>query len=166
MPCPSGLSPLARGNRRHGAQQRACQGPIPARAGQPHSMGSAPGTSGAYPRSRGATEMPTPLPSAISGLSPLARGNLDRVDSKSPAVGPIPARAGQPLQSAAQPTSRRAYPRSRGATAQTRPSTPPLPGLSPLARGNPQEQVFWSVVQRPIPARAGQPAGIGVWRPV
>ncbi len=50
-----GLSPLTRGNRRGARLMSGFLGPIPAHAGQPASASPARRTSGAYPRSRGAT---------------------------------------------------------------------------------------------------------------
>ena len=70
-----GLSPLARGNQGRCMGRPAYQGPIPARAGQPYRTAACSGSSGAYPRSRGATS-PAPLSCSVyQGLSPLARGN-------------------------------------------------------------------------------------------
>ena len=50
-----GLSPLARGNRAGSAPLCIRVGPIPARAGQPKSLGERTRGRRAYPRSRGAT---------------------------------------------------------------------------------------------------------------
>ena len=50
-----GLSPLARGNHKPIAAARYAWGPIPARAGQPSGIQNLQISSGAYPRSRGAT---------------------------------------------------------------------------------------------------------------
>ena len=111
----------------------------------------------AYPRSRGATEMPTPLPSAISGLSPLARGNLSRRNAQGFLPGPIPARAGQPHIRSNRLVHKRAYPRSRGATGADFGKPPLNSGLSPLARGNRIRGGDGTRYFGPIPARAGQP---------
>ena len=50
-----------------------------------------------------------------------------------------------------------AYPRSRGATIASKASTMALWGLSPLARGNPTDEIPHLMRPGPIPARAGQP---------
>ena len=71
----SGLSPLARGNRRRHDQVRRRNGPIPARAGEPTFAAVVGGFNGAYPRSRGGTGKAHELAELIMGLSPLARGN-------------------------------------------------------------------------------------------
>ena len=71
-----GLSPLARGN--HWLPQffSLPSGPIPARAGQPSRHLRGAGWHGAYPRSRGATNITRLELDYMKGLSPLARGNL------------------------------------------------------------------------------------------
>ncbi len=101
------------------------------------------------------------------GLSPLARGNLDRRRDSHRRRGPIPARAGQPLPASLRPGLLRAYPRSRGATASCSPSRAACKGLSPLARGNRACPRFALLLGGPIPARAGQPGsspGPACWR--
>ena len=50
----------------------------------------------AYPRSCGATFAGAQRLARDQGLSPLARGNLALATIRSAALGPIPARAGQP----------------------------------------------------------------------
>ena len=59
---------------------RICQrmirvGPIPARAGEPHSTDLSDFHGRAYPRSRGGTLIDKPYIKDVLGLSPLARGN-------------------------------------------------------------------------------------------
>ena len=81
-----------------------------------------------------------PLPLLVilvgAGLSPLARGNHGADAAHCAAVGPIPARAGQPPSALSSARWTRAYPRSRGATAIQLMPKPMAMGLSPLARGN------------------------------
>ena len=156
-PAAVGLSPLARGNLSRRDAQRLLPGPIPARAGQPRTQRRRSIPSWAYPRSRGATEMPTPLPSAISGLSPLARGNRNQSRTRWPPLGPIPARAGQPTSWTKRLHGTWAYPRSRGATGHRPVAVVHAPGLSPLARGNLGRHQVGAGRVGPIPARAGQP---------
>ena len=72
---PSGLSPLARGNRSS-------------------SLASSRAT--AYPRSRGGTSWASVACLSRPGLSPLARGNPKERYRSFPLRGPIPARAGEP----------------------------------------------------------------------
>ena len=74
-----GLSPLARGNRGLAPVFAAPPGPIPARAGQPGTIPPTTQRKWAYPRSRGATCAMVSLLGADEGLSPLARGNRQRL---------------------------------------------------------------------------------------
>ena len=71
-----GLSPLARGNPDSAFVRESQLGPIPARAGEPPVAGSTGHTCRAYPRSRGGTSVRAEAKAALTGLSPLARGNL------------------------------------------------------------------------------------------
>ena len=70
----------------------------------------------AYPRSRGGTATRAASMLTSMGLSPLARGNRSRLGCRSSVLGPIPARAGEPRQSAWGQSRCWAYPRSRGGT--------------------------------------------------
>ena len=152
-----GLSPLARGNHNTHPERAVQTGPIPARAGEPSARSASRSDSRAYPRSRGGTYRRWCQIEGEKGLSPLARGNLFLAECKRESSGPIPARAGEPVNKTKFMDAFRAYPRSRGGT-----DLPLLlqfhgKGLSPLARGNllaPSETV---VSQGPIPARAGEP---------
>ena len=156
-PACSGLSPLARGNQQHDPGHLGLLGPIPARAGQPAAEVRHARHVGAYPRSRGATSKGSSRRSACSGLSPLARGNRCALALASQDDGPIPARAGQPAAKDLLAAYGRAYPRSRGATMSETQSQRDDLGLSPLARGNPRDDLRATVNLGPIPARAGQP---------
>ena len=51
---------------------------------------------------------------ALAGLSPPARGSRFDVDLRYYPLGPIPARAGEPLPQPGIATEPRAYPRPRG----------------------------------------------------
>ena len=154
---PTGLSPLARGNPRMAADRMMAVGPIPARAGQPSADERKALSAGAYPRSRGATRVMSSARRMALGLSPLARGNLSRLDPNAVEIGPIPARAGQPEPAQQGDAMRRAYPRSRGATGRLVDVRHNVKGLSPLARGNRVCRAQPDVSGGPIPARAGQP---------
>ncbi len=161
-PRPEGLSPLARGNRRHPARITQRRGPIPARAGEPRPPKWRGGRAGAYPRSRGGTHCHLLKPPASAGLSPLARGNRPDADLRAAHPGPIPARAGEPQGGFGGPGRGRAYPRSRGGTGTGNSSRSMAMGLSPLARGNLNAVTSSDVLWGPIPARAGEP--IFRWR--
>ena len=130
-----GLSPLARGNRTSLRCELSGRGPIPARAGEPPSRRMAGRLSSAYPRSRGGTVVHTGMGPVLTGLSPLARGNLDVDNVGVFLAGPIPASAGEPLSIFLFLFRGRAYPRSRGGTAVIGFVASMSVGLSPLARG-------------------------------
>ena len=70
-----GLSPLARGNLASPVISPVALRPIPARAGEPRGPAWCGGRRGAYPRSRGGTELLVLELLVLEGLSPLARGN-------------------------------------------------------------------------------------------
>ena len=97
--CWKGLSPLARGNHYSGVVHCVIRGPIPARAGEPRAQRDRRRRSGAYPRSRGGTCTGHVARARVAGLSPLARGNHLGQRRGVALVGPIPARAGEPLAS-------------------------------------------------------------------
>ncbi len=91
------------------------------------------------------------------GLSPLARGNLNRWLRQVQACGPIPARAGEPAAWRVHRLAVWAYPRSRGGTIPNILTSGGTYGLSPLARGNPHGAGVALRPLGPIPARAGEP---------
>ena len=130
----------------------------PTRAGQPRPSAEPCAAARAYPRSRGATISDASRSLRLRGLSPLARGNQDEARRVAGRPGPIPARAGQPLQRSFPRLLPWAYPRSRGATVAFQVLVVEGKGLSPLARGNLERQLYSLPFPGPIPARAGQPA--------
>ncbi len=152
-----GLSPLARGSPGRLSNSALESGPIPARAGQPPALSSAAPRWRAYPRSRGAALTASGDRVRVDGLSPLARGSRRCALHGVVFPGPIPARAGQPAQTAARTPWRRAYPRSRGAAHGFERYAFAAPGLSPLARGSRPRHPHRPETTGPIPARAGQP---------
>ena len=93
----TGLSPLARGNRSAFDALAYFHGPIPARAGEPPQREPLCWSVRAYPRSRGGTLQPAQATHDGLGLSPLARGNLLPPWPQARRIGPIPARAGEPV---------------------------------------------------------------------
>ena len=117
---PSGLSPLARGNRPRKVCGPARWGPIPARTGQPRLRPRCSGAPGAYPRSHGATARARLAKDHPLGLSPLARGNRPAGRPVRRRSGPIPARTGQPASTKSGTRYSWAYPRSHGATCKSR----------------------------------------------
>ena len=152
-----GLSPLTRGNRLCQSLPAPNQGPIPAHAGQPASMGIGGFWIRAYPRSRGATRALHESHRHCMGLSPLTRGNLEAGPLAPELQRPIPAHAGQPLLEQRLSLFMGAYPRSRGATPLERKTAMAVRGLSPLTRGNLRRRPSGRAGWGPIPAHAGQP---------
>ena len=152
-----GLSPLTRGNLADSSSASLCPGPIPAHAGQPRRRDPGRGAARAYPRSRGATHASRQRGQLQMGLSPLTRGNLQRVHVRRSGGGPIPAHAGQPRAASSRSSGSGAYPRSRGATSSQAGSGHGSGGLSPLTRGNLGLATTCRPAAGPIPAHAGQP---------
>ncbi len=152
-----GLSPHARGNRRHVRPSHQNIGPIPACAGEPPAGSPAGRPPAAYPRMRGGTVKNVLMGLAPTGLSPHARGNRDRETAASTVSGPIPACAGEPLSFTTIVSGIRAYPRMRGGTLGLFWRVYGLLGLSPHARGNHRIVCTKTTNRGPIPACAGEP---------
>ena len=152
-----GLSPHARGNLRAASAVAVLSGSIPARAGQPAAATPTSPPPWVYPRTRGATSPGRSAGFSGSGLSPHARGNLNKLREVQVALRSIPARAGQPVMMAVGAIAVAVYPRTRGATGTNINGSKGGLGLSPHARGNQIAGVARVVRARSIPARAGQP---------
>jgi len=152
-----GLSPLARGNRPRWTSAAGSAGSIPACAGEPYTTSAPALRIGVYPRLRGGTRGRHSICTRTTGLSPLARGNLELAAGESSAVGSIPACAGEPWQDLHQRAKRGVYPRLRGGTVADAFGAWRGGGLSPLARGNPAIGTREVGVAGSIPACAGEP---------
>ena len=91
------------------------------------------------------------------GLSPRMRGNLHNRNAVGPAVGSIPAYAGEPKGVGRLAGQLKVYPRVCGGTDSAMSAMPQRKGLSPRMRGN----LLWhSNLWRAggsIPAYAGEP---------
>ena len=111
----------------------------------------------AYPRSRRGTKEKMRQLCQVQGLSPLAQGNPCVWAGNRRAVGPIPARAGEPVMPTRRVRRIRAYPRSRRGTTICSTIRVLLMGLSPLAQGNRPYRPNSPSRHGPIPARAGEP---------
>ena len=85
------------------------------------------------------------------------RGNRARDRDHEDAVGPTPARAGQPSTRCTARSSPRAYPRACGATSASVLRLTHVLGLPPRVRGNLHLPIRYLTRERPTPARAGQP---------
>ena len=93
----------------------------------------------------------------LTGLSPLARGNLFRGPSDGLRSGSIPACAGEPCLPTHFAWLPGVYPRLRGGTSWALIPVPPVRGLSPLARGNRWREATGRLLAGSIPACAGEP---------
>ena len=152
-----GLSPRVRGNlHRHGGHPDRA-GSIPACAGEPRGDCRRRVRSGVYPRVCGGTVAVYVKVRAVLGLSPRVRGNRIVLAAELPAVGSIPACAGEPSLRRAGAGPDGVYPRVCGGTNQW-PSAPQTGrGLSPRVRGNPHRRLPQRMPPRSIPACAGEP---------
>ncbi len=112
---------------------------------------------GAYPRSRGGTQVFAEGVPGVNGLSPLTRGNLHALANNEISKGPIPAHAGEPASAGTHFLRCRAYPRSRGGTSVGPNGVTIKNGLSPLTRGNRVPNAVEKAADGPIPAHAGEP---------
>ncbi len=154
---PAGLSPRVRGNPGTPRPTRRRHGSIPACAGEPSRGGRGSTGSRVYPRVCGGTQEHLDQLDDATGLSPRVRGNRREVDVDQPAVGSIPACAGEP---AAWRTGHRrsgVYPRVCGGTRADKPTMIWYSGLSPRVRGDLLYQLSNDGPGRSIPACAGEP---------
>ncbi len=152
-----GLSPRTRGNPRPSPSSATRSGPIPADAGEPHSLPHGQTPNGAYPRGRGGTNVLGLIGLGQAGLSPRTRGNPRRVPYRSRLLGPIPADAGEPRPKQSPAVAPGAYPRGRGGTMRQLASVDLAEGLSPRTRGNLTVSGTAANAEGPIPADAGEP---------
>ena len=152
----AGSSPLARGGRRVDPVRAQVVGLIPARAGRTHRRSSAPETTTAHPRSRGADAPSRRSARTRRGSSPLARGGRVRSRLHRCWARLIPARAGRTRSWRRPRSMATAHPRSRGADSVISSAHLSHLGSSPLARGGLPLPVRHLVGPRLIPARAGR----------
>ncbi len=131
-----GLSPRVRGNRLAFAARGERNGSIPACAGEPFENVILPSTERVYPRVCGGTLPPTEGLNTALGLSPRVRGNRCISPARSPAMGSIPACAGEPCCALARGEIGWVYPRVCGGTAILSVIRYLSWGLSPRVRGN------------------------------
>ena len=99
-----GLSPRPRGNPCDEMNGSAHGGPIPASAGEPLWWQRNRRLERAYPRVRGGTSVAWASTAMATGLSPRPRGNLRASVHHLVRHGPIPASAGEPLESSLTPS--------------------------------------------------------------
>ena len=146
-----------RGNRHCLCRLKGPARSIPACAGEPKHWGQCHSLNRVYPRVCGGTDN-IPVGFAVyEGLSPRVRGNLLLANLPPPAVGSIPACAGEPRNSLSMIIRIWVYPRVCGGTVPAGSSSPEADGLSPRVRGNPGPGDTDRQSRRSIPACAGEP---------
>ena len=152
---PSGSSPLARGTPHRQARHRPRARFIPARAGNTRRDRMLLANDTVHPRSRGEHNGALAPSAPLRGSSPLARGTRSVFLASSASARFIPARAGNTADEAAVAARFTVHPRSRGEHALTKAAGKGGFGSSPLARGTLDRRLALLVVERFIPARAG-----------
>ena len=135
-----------------------CQGPIPAKAGEPDKHQASRHLARAYPREGGGTMHMQRRGIIVTGLSPRRRGNLLPVIHDWLLGGPIPAKAGEPSLKKRLAGFRGAYPREGGGTIHSEAADAFRQGRSPRRRGNQPGQGRLYSYDGPIPAKAGEPS--------
>ena len=155
----SGSSPLARGTRGILPVRPGPRRFIPARAGNTNTTASSRAWRPVHPRSRGEHRAANCCRSRTNGSSPLARGTLPRRGPVADAHRFIPARAGNTAASARSARFSPVHPRSRGEHRTSKAAFSSAGGSSPLARGTLVFCPLPELVERFIPARAGNTSG-------
>ncbi len=152
-----GPSPRTRGNRPCAGLGQSDDGTIPADAGEPHDIARDLTFVWDHPRGRGGTSLAARMRAAWGGPSPRTRGNLRCSIFGSATMGTIPADAGEPSCAPGATCNWGDHPRGRGGTATI--ARPPTRGKgpSPRTRGNPLRCAARILVNRTIPADAGEP---------
>ena len=135
-PPDKGLSPRVRGNHPVRVYAFAIARSIPACAGEPVRVVFRDWEQEVYPRVCGGTHFRLPLPPRTNGLSPRVRGNLGMSWIMPPAIGSIPACAGEPFCRRTARRRIRVYPRVCGGTSCPAQNAARWGGLSPRVRGN------------------------------
>ena len=131
-----GLSPRVRGNPNSSAFSHCRNGSIPACAGEPVLSCS----------------------ESHGGLSPRVRGNQVECRPDSGTLGSIPACAGEPFRRGDDHYVLKVYPRVCGGTKSDISGVRYWTGLSPRVRGNQIRHIRRAILDRSIPACAGEPS--------
>ena len=134
----AGLSPRTRGKPDYGQPCGNGRGPIPANAGETSRTAMIPPPARAYPRERGGNHSGPTLTYDGNGLSPRTRGKLHSTTHRLYSPGPIPANAGETIQTRVGDHLEGAYPRERGGNSFAIHHALPVMGLSPRTRGKRQ----------------------------
>ncbi|VEA59685.1 Domain of uncharacterised function (DUF2825) [Salmonella enterica subsp. salamae] len=150
-----GLSPLARGTLAPEPRQTSVPRFIPAGAGNTLAGHLISVAIPVYPRWRGEHRVNTAASSSYDGLSPLARGTLNKSGIILARIRFIPAGAGNTPRPARRHQPAPVYPRWRGEHTESPDLGLLESGLSPLARGTRRPFLFLVLLFRFIPAGAG-----------
>ncbi len=153
-----GLSPRVRGNRRSQPTPRRRLRSIPACAGEPPASAMALRVRGVYPRVCGGTHSDSYADAGDKGLSPRVRGNPPRWAAANGGSRSIPACAGEPRRTAPCAWAAKVYPRVCGGTSGGLRTGKAAAGLSPRVRGNRKPMPSEGILDRSIPACAGEPS--------
>ena len=159
-----GLSPRVRGNHRRCGLRPDPRGSIPACAGEPLRGKSQAVQGRVYPRVCGGTILRHLRQFSRKGLSPRVRGNPAHSAGHTQSERSIPACAGEPACWSRESLILAVYPRVCGGTSSHFAVSWRDKGLSPRVRGNPTAQPEDPWVQRSIPACAGEPYRLDVFR--
>ena len=152
-----GLSPRARGNLRRPWPYGRARRSIPACTGEPTPSSIRCSWVRVYPRVHGGTCAMRAVRDAETGLSPRARGNHAPGPCRSGRRRSIPACTGEPRRCRAARSMCRVYPRVHGGTERYAKAARDVRGLSPRARGNPEQRIAGSRSRGSIPACTGEP---------
>ena len=154
-----GLSPRVRGNRCAGRRPWRKSRSIPACAGEPKFPLLICMALSVYPRVCGGTSTNSAGRPTSTGLSPRVRGNRKDPHPLRLPQGSIPACAGEPGYALRRGALLAVYPRVCGGTDFLRSRIRGQLGLSPRVRGNLNFETGAKLVERSIPACAGEPSG-------
>ena len=157
-----GLSPRVRGNPVLVGRSLDNRRSIPARTGEPKLGGLPVEFGGVYPRAYGGTESLRLRPVVFGGLSPRVRGNRECGVVREAYQGSIPARTGEPRNTARWDRRTWVYPRAYGGTIGPSPRISLRYGLSPRVRGNLRSRSESRSGSGSIPARTGEPVVRGI----
>ena len=152
----SGSSPRVRGKLTLPTKiLRACR-IIPARAGQTPAASVSNSTSADHPRACGANSGTITQTADLSGSSPRVRGKLSPATRLQTCGRIIPARAGQTRRRPSRSAADSDHPRACGANLAVLAAECLHVGSSPRVRGKLEVLLNGLVIDRIIPARAGQ----------
>ena len=153
----TGLSPPTRGSPLGAAKGAGRYRSIPAHAGEPSTCWDFSKSTKVYPRPRGGAQGSARPQTLVRGLSPPTRGSQHGGHRDPQLLRSIPAHAGEPQRFTGSRPATWVYPRPRGG-ASTLAAIPNSPvGLSPPTRGSLVQVAAGHVLERSIPAHAGEP---------